>query len=110
MNNYDYPWGADNSEAPWNQSDPEPRKVNVTVSITLSKQLTIEVDDYKEYADIDEDGNQYGEIDYSECDLKKAVQEQINLPNETYKLVLKDTKYYNDLKNWCVDDFEVILD
>ena len=86
------------------------KTVNVTVSITLSKQLTIEVDDCKEYADIDEDGNQYGEIDYSECDLKKAVQEQINLPNETYKLVLKDTKYYNDLKNWCVDDFEVILD
>lgn len=25
MNNFDYPWGADNSDAPWNQGD-EPMK------------------------------------------------------------------------------------
>ena len=109
MDNYNYPCGADSSDAPWNQCDPEPKEVNVTVSITLSKQLTVEVDDYKEYTEQDEDGC-YSFIDYSDCDLKKAVQEQINLPNEAYKLVLKDTKYYNDLKGWCVDDFEVILD
>jgi hypothetical protein len=23
MNNHDYPWGADNDSAPWNQSDPD---------------------------------------------------------------------------------------
>lgn len=109
MNNYDYPWGADTSDAPWNQSDPEPKKVDVTVSITLSKHFTIEVNDYIEEVDQDEDGI-YTTIDYSDCDLKKAVQEQINLPNEAYKLALIETKYYNDLKDWCVDDFEVILD
>lgn len=109
MNNYDYPWGADTPDAPWNQSDPESKEVNVTVSITLSKQFTIKVDDYKEYTDQDED-DIYTTVDFSDCDLKKAVQEQINLPNEAYKLTLKETKYYNDLKDWCVDDFEVILD
>ena len=37
-----YPPGAEHDpNAPWNQVDPEPRKVEVTVSITLSK--TVEV-------------------------------------------------------------------
>ena len=41
MNNYDYPVGADNKDAPWNEKSNKPKKVEVTVSITLSK--TVEV-------------------------------------------------------------------
>lgn len=108
MNNYDYPWGADTLDAPWNQSDPEPKKVDVTVSITLSKQFTIEVDDYKEYTDSDEDGT-YSSIDYSDCDLKGAVKKQVYLPHEAHEHVNVIT-VKSDLKDWCVDDFEVILD
>ena len=47
MNNYDYPVGADNDpEAPWNEKSNKPKKVEVTVSITLSKTVEVEVDDY----------------------------------------------------------------
>lgn len=108
MNNYDYPWGADNSEAPWNQTDLEPKEINVTVSITLSKQFTIKVDDYNEYIDFEEDGV-HSNIDYSDCDLKGAVEKQVYLPHEAYKHINVLT-VKNDLKDWCVDDFEVIKD
>ena len=47
MNNYDYPIGADNDpEAPWNEKSNKPKKVEVTVSITLSKTVEVVVDDY----------------------------------------------------------------
>lgn len=108
MDNYNYPWGADTPDAPWNQSDPEPKEVDVTVSITLSKQITIKVDDYKEYTEQNEDGI-YTTVDFSDCDLKEAVKKQIYLPHESHEHVNVIT-VKNDLKDWCVDDFEVILD
>lgn len=108
MDNYNYPWGADTPDAPWNQSEQEPKEVNVTVSITLSKQVTIEVNDYKEYEDQDEDGI-YTTVDFSDCDLKEAVKRQVYLPHEAHEHINVIT-VKNDLKDWCVDDFEVILD
>ena len=99
MDNYNYPMGADTADAPWNQVDPEPIEVEVTVSITLSKTVKIYVDDYiQEAPEVDEDGNYYsGGIDFSECNLSKAVEEQITLPNE-------------NVEGWNVDDFEVNLE
>ena len=56
MNNYDYPIGLDNNpEAPWNEKSNKPKKVEVTVSITLSKTVEVEVDDYS-IEETDEDG------------------------------------------------------
>ena len=95
-----YPPGAANDPlAPYNQCDPEPIEVEVTVSITLSKTVKIYVDDYiQEAPEVDEDGHYYkGDIDFSECNLSKAVKEQITLPNEK-------------VEGWNVDDFEVNLE
>ena len=99
MDNYNYPMGADTANAPWNQVSPEPIEVEVTVSITLSKTVKIYVDDYiQEAPEVDEDGHCYqGNIDFSECNLSKAVEEQITLPNEK-------------VEGWNVDDFEVNLE
>lgn len=92
MNNY--PAGAEyDPNAPWNQVDPEPRKIEVTVSITLSKTVEVEVTDYIAKEDSDEDGHRSISYDYSKCDLEQAVRDQITLPND------------ND---WVEDDFEVI--
>lgn len=93
-----YPPGAANDiNAPYNQVDPEPIEVEVTVSITLSKTVKIYVDDYiQEAPEVDEDGHYYkGDIDFSDCDLKSAVKNQITLPN---------------MEGWNVDDFEVNLE
>ena len=47
MNNYDYPVGADNSSAPWNESSNPPEEVEVTISMCISKTVTVKVTDYK---------------------------------------------------------------
>ena len=75
MNNYDYPEGADITSAPWNQEDPDTELIEVTISQTFSKQLEIEVDDYKTIKDSDEDGVYFWN-DYSGCNFKEYVEEQ----------------------------------
>ena len=99
MNNYDYPIGSDTPDAPWNQVDPEPKKIKVTVSITLSKTVEVEVTDYTAEEDYDEDGYNGINYDYSECDLEQAVRDQVTLPNSVEK--------FND---WVEDDFAVNLE
>ena len=85
MDNYNFPIGADNLDAPWNEVELPAIDTEVTVSITISKTIKVPVRDYT----IDEEG----EIDFSDCDLKKAVEENIRLPN---------------INGWDLDNFEVI--
>ena len=111
MDNYNYPMGADNPDAPWNQEENPEREIEVTVSVTLSKTIKVKVSDY----DIinsgkDEDGNYFEEVDYSNCDLKGAVEKQIALPQNAYMYVKNNPKVHEDLSNWCVDDLEVNLE
>ena len=102
-----YPAGAEHDpNAPWNQEDIPEIEVEVTVSVTLSKTLKIKVSDYT----VDSEGN----VDYSDCNLREAVENQIILPQEAYKYVNLYTfnkhETIEDLSNWDVDDFEVILE
>ena len=81
-----YPAGAEfDPRAPWNEVELPPKDVEVTISAIVSKTIKVPVRDYI----IDEEGN----IDFSECDLKKAVEENVRLPNT---------------KGWDLDNFEVI--
>lgn len=97
--------------APWNQVDNPEREIEVTVSVTLSKTVKIKVSDY-EITDSgkDEDGEYFEDIDYSNCDLKGAVEEQIVLPQSAHTYVKGNPKVHEDLSNWCVDDLEVNLE
>ena len=100
---------------PWNQEDPPEKEIEVTVSITLSKTVKVKVSDYEILnSGKDEDGQYFEDIDYSNCDLKKAVEEQIILPHKAYRTIMTNTKRskktYEDIKDWNVDDYEVILD
>lgn len=110
-----YPPGAEHDpNAPWNQVDNPEREIEVTVSVILSKTVKIKVSDY-EITDSgkDEDGEYFEDIDYSNCDLKSAVKEQITLPQDGYLYVRGDhenSKLIEDLSGWNVDDFEVILE
>lgn len=111
MDNYNYPMGADTKDAPWNQVDNPEREIEVTVSVTLSKTVKIKVSDYSiTDSGKDEDGEYFEDIDYSKCDLKRAVEEQITLPQDAYKYVKGESNndQRNDLEGWDVDDFEVI--
>ena len=100
-----YPLGAQyDSRAPYNEKPLPEEEVEVLVSITLSKSFKIKVSDYSVVN---------GKLDLSDTDLKSAVEEQIVLPNEAYKLVIpfypSDAVARHDLKDWNVDEFEVIL-
>lgn len=105
--------------APWNQEENPEREIEVTVSVTLSKTIKVKVSDY----DIinsgkDEDGNYFEEVDYSNCDLKGAVESQYILPQEAHQYVadyaweagIKSCPEANMLIDWNVDDFEVIVE
>ena len=111
MDNYNYPMGADTKDAPWNQVDNPEREIEVTVSVTLSKTVKIKVSDY-EITDSgkDEDGEYFEDIDYSNCNLKDAVEEQVILPQSAHMYVKGNSKVQEDLSNWCVDDLEVNLE
>lgn len=117
QSNYPTMSDLDWDNAPFNDKDY--KTISVTVSITLSKQFTVKIDEYKvEDTGKNEDGSSYEEVECSEDTLKKAVEEQINLPPAAGSLF----KQYNqfppyirkkiskDLSDWCIDDFEVIQD
>ena len=94
------PIGAEyDPNAPWNQEDSKPQKIEVTVSITLSKTVEIEVNDYTTKEEIDEDGNHNVYYDYSEYNLEQAVRDQVTLPNSV-----------GEFNDWVEDDFAVNLE
>ena len=94
-----YPPGAEHDpRAPYNEVDPPEKEIEVCISVTLSKTVKVKVSDYTIVdSGKDEDGEYFEDIDYSDCDLKTAVKEQIKLPQDT-------------CKGWNVDDFEVMLE
>lgn len=110
-----YPPGAEfDPNAPYNERSLPEKEIEVTISVTLSKTVKIHVDDYiptKEY--IDDEGYMES-IDFSECDLKSAVEEQIILPQHAASFLTVNTKAtkkaFKDLKDWNVDDFEVVME
>ena len=45
-NNYDYPVGADNENAPWNQHDVPEQDFEISICQVLSKDVTVTTDNY----------------------------------------------------------------
>lgn len=101
MNNYDC-------------EDLPKKEIEVCISITLSKTVKVKVDDYSVEEVVNEDNRVQLDYDFSKCDLKEAVKEQIILPNEAHFYITANTQAnkqaYKDLSGWNVDDFEVVLD
>lgn len=46
MDNYNYPLGADTPDAPWNQSDPEPKEFDCKVTYSMEADSTYMTDEY----------------------------------------------------------------
>lgn len=89
-----YPEGVEhNSTSPWNVRSNPSRKIEVEVTVTLSKVVSVWVDDYRIIdSGVDEEGEYFEDIDYSECDIEKAVMHQVKLPG---KDILNDWKGTN---------------
>lgn len=100
------PAGANVPWAPWNEPEIENKEVEVTVSLTISKTLKVEVPSINGKV-----------LPITDTKLKEAVINQKWLPHEISNigdLILKDSpaqKYIiEDLSNWVEDDFEVVLE
>lgn len=121
-----YPPGAEfDPRAPYNQVDLPEKEIEVTVSVTLSKTVKVLVNDYNVEEDADEDGR-YVSYDFSECDLNKAVEDQVTLPQNlaefTERMFDQDLNLkaagmprylkgaIKDCKGWNVDEMEVICE
>ena len=110
-----YPPGAEfDPNAPYNQKELPEKEIEVTVSITLSKTVKIKVSDYTVYSIEADNGKYFDDIDYSDCNLKKAVKDQIILPQNAYNYITpksnEEVQAISDLKKWNVDEMEVILE
>lgn len=119
-----YPPGAEfDPNAPYNEVELPDKEIEVTVSVTLSKTVKVKVNDYTVDEGVDEDGY-YRDYDFSDCDLRKAVEDQVTLPQDLAMFVermfnqdlnlkaagmpkyLRDS--LEDCKDWNVDDYEVV--
>lgn len=119
MSNYPIMSQIEESKAPWNQKENPKKKIEVTISVTLSKTVRIEVSDYTiTDSGKDEDGNYFETIDYSDCNLEEEVENQIYLPQEAGKIISGavyrgipvNLAQAEDLSNWNVDEFECIIE
>lgn len=72
MNNYDYPPGADTSEAPWNQPEPVLVENDVEVRQCLKKRYVIETDLELEDGVLESEWKNYN---YTLTDLLKKLRE-----------------------------------
>lgn len=135
MNNYDYPEGADNSDAPWNQlGENSPVNVDVIVTYCLSKRCKIPVTNYEliktSDSEIDEEGHLYSvvsvEPDFSETNLEEeyakdgvnnysigsllnTLESLINEKLNTLSLIIPQTEEERLDKKWAIDHYSTVL-
>lgn len=128
-----YPPGAEfDPNAPYNQVDPPEHDFDVTVSQTLSRNVTITTQDYSYEEDIDEDGA-YVNYNTEDTDWKSAyvanhctiehllsvfkskliveksvLEAKLVQGPETVKRIKECEFYISECEGWCVDDFEVV--
>lgn len=112
MDNYNYPMGADTSDAPWNQRDLEPVNVEVQVTIVLTKTIELPVTDYTvEPGGTNEDGLTVPDsYIFDDCDFEGALKDNVTLPHQLADLMegCKLTKYdVADCKGWELEEVEI---
>ena len=104
----------------------KPLTVEVAASITLSGTFTVTTDDYKRVDYVNEDGLHIAYNDFTNSDLKKALEEQHWTPQNMKFFIKKIKKHMLDTaqKNlqietlsaeddadiWSIDDYQVMLE
>lgn len=102
------------SNAPWNEEPNYPTKTTVTIGLCISKEVEVEVEDYRDTS---------SGYDFTDTDFYKAVDEQVTRPQDLAEKVQKFFDIHpeiivpkwlqeaiNDCKEWIVDDYEVYKD
>jgi len=96
-NNYDYPLGADNSSAPWNQVENSEIERDCEVTETITRKVTLSTNDYVEEDDWDDDLGKCLSTDTSDTDWSE---EYGNQEYTALELIDKLKEYVKeDIKN-----------
>ena len=96
-NNYDYPLGADNSSAPWNQIENSEIERDCEVTETITRKITLSTTDYIAEEDWDNDFGRCVSADTSETDW---AAEYSNQEYSVLELIVKQKSYVEeDIKN-----------
>lgn len=115
MNNYDYPEGADDITAPWNESEDDPYSFesfkNLCLSQTLSKEklcTASEADFKNNLYDVLIDNEFYNPL-YLLNEFKKMCENILYNKGRQYKEDYLKTMIKN-CENWSEDDYETIVE
>lgn len=122
MNNYDYPVGADNDNAPWNEKKNKEVKVDVVVAEALSKVVTISTDDYSIESDFNDEepdiiineetlydkwANYHSDILELLGLLKKYAQDELKKTGAQTDRGMYLSSVIEDCDKWYIEDISV---
>lgn len=100
-NNYDYPLGADNSYAPWNQVENSEIERDCKVTETITRSVTLSTTDYVSEGDWDDDFGKCVSEDTSDTDW---AGEYSNQEYTVLELIDKLKLYVEeDIKNTAIN-------
>lgn len=107
-----YPAGAAyNPNAPYNEREPEKKKVKLDVYLTIHKVVEIETDKYYKFEGEINDGEYLPpKIEFDEQEIENDFLEQTTLPHQLAHLVEqgKVNKWVlEDASGWELDDAEI---
>ena len=107
-----YPMGAEHSpNAPYNEREPELKKVKLDVYLTIHKVVEIETDKYYAFEGEINDGEYLApSIEFDEQEIENDFLQQTTLPHHLAQLVKQDevTKWdLADASGWDLDDVEI---
>ena len=107
-----YPAGAEHDpNAPYNEREPEKKKVKLDVYLTIHKVVEVETDKYYAFAGEINDGEYLPpSIEFDAQEIENDFLEQTVLPHELAHLVEQNkvTKWdLADASGWDLDDVEI---
>ena len=110
--NSNYPPGAEHDpNAPYNEREPELKKVKLDVYLTIHKVVEVETDKYYAFAGEINDGEYLPpSIEFDEQEIKNDFIEQTILPHELADYVKQDNVYkrvLRDTSGWELDEAEI---
>ena len=107
-----YPAGAEHDpNAPYNEREPEKKKVKLAVYLTIHKVVEMETDKYYKFDGEINDGEYLPpSIEFDEQEIGNDFLEQTTLPHQLALLIGQDkvTKWnLEDASGWDLDDVEI---
>lgn len=107
-NNWDYPMGADTPDAPWNEVDPPEKPFSVTVSCSISKDVSVTSTEYDYDDKLECPWNDYVASEYTPSEIIEFAKQcaKYMLSNKDFKVKSKYglEKMIDSCTGWNTDE------